>query len=110
MADSQEPQIAKDEAVSAPAPPLTRPLSPPEFRNPQTQEMLRKAQQDFPNLKHMEAVQAEANKGPGYEAAVGEGGGAGAGLVQGVKNAVSEAVETVKKANSATRDMREKHC
>jgi hypothetical protein len=71
--------------------------------------MLRKAQEDFPNMEHMEAVQQEANKGPGREAAVGEGGGLGAGLVAGVKNAVSEAAEAVKQANPATRDTRMKH-
>lgn len=64
--------------------------------------MLSKAQQDFPNLDPMEAVQQEA--------AVGEGRGMGAGLVQGVKNVVSEAADKVKDLNPATRDMREKHC
>lgn len=88
---------------AAPAPACTHPTL-------QTQEMLRKAQEDSPSLEPMEAVQQEANKGPGGEAAVGEGGGPGAGLVAGVKNVVSEAVETVKQANPATRDMREKHC
>ena len=39
----------------------------------QTQQQLKQAQQDFPNLVPDDALQQEANMAPGREAAVGEG-------------------------------------
>jgi hypothetical protein len=39
----------------------------------QTQEMVKRAQENYPNLEASDAIQLEADKGPGREAAVGEG-------------------------------------
>ncbi|KAL4421517.1 hypothetical protein ABPG75_010808 [Micractinium tetrahymenae] len=56
--------------------------------------MVKEAQQNFPEKPLDDAMQAQADMGPGREAVPGEG----------------SAVDTLKQANPATRDMREKHC
>ncbi|KAL4514889.1 hypothetical protein Ndes2526A_g03757 [Nannochloris sp. 'desiccata'] len=82
MADTQEPQIGKDK---------------------ETQELVQKAEENFPQLDKNEGLQQQANMGPGREAMPGEGQPAEGGLLHNV-------AETIKQANPATRDMREKHC
>ena len=76
--------------------------------------MISKAEEHFPNLEKNDAIQKEANLGPGREAVQGEGGpavgGLTGGIVQSVKEKVADVVGTMKEANPATRDMREKHC
>ena len=75
-------------------------------RSIQTQEMVRKAKEDFPNLQQSDAIQREADMGPGREAAPGEG--QPGSLGSSVKNTVQGVLEAVKQANPATRDTREK--
>ena len=47
----------------------------------QTQELVQKAQENFPHLDKQEAIQQEANMGPGREAVPGEGQPSGGGLL-----------------------------
>lgn len=78
----------------------------------QTQEMVKKAQEDFPNLEWNDAVQKEAVMGPGSEAKQGEGQPTSAvkGVEEIAKHAAESVVDTLKEANPATRDFKEPHC
>lgn len=71
-----------------------------------TQQMMKEAQQNFPEKSVDDAMQAQADMGPGREAVPGEGGG----LMATVKQTAANAVDSLKQANPATRDMSEKHC
>lgn len=71
--------------------------------------MIAKAREDYPNLEINDAIQMEADKGPGREAEVGEG-TAATSVTEAVKSGLSSVAETSKEANPATRDMTEKHC
>jgi hypothetical protein len=78
----------------------------------QTQEMVKKAQEDFPNLEWNDAVQKEADMGPGREAKQGEGQPTSAveEIKETAKHAAESLVDTLKEANPATRDFKEPHC